>query len=136
MYHFIRKLRLTYYSRDSTYEHKSVNKNESTFTQKNNENQELETICKNFSGIKINIKRTSDNIPNLRDGLNSLMTKIRSNEIIIKPADKGAIVVVMSSEYYWTMCQSHLNNEQYYQCLFENNPSLIVNEKIINYAIK
>ena len=64
------------------------------------------------------------------------MTKIRPNEIIIKPADKGSIVVVMSSEYYWTMCQSHLNNEQYYRCLFENDPSLIVNEKIINYANK
>ena len=79
--------------------------------QKNNENQELETTCKNLSKTKINIKRSSDNIPNLRDGLNSLMTKIRSNEII-KPADKGS-VVVMSSEYYWTLCQSHLNNEQY-----------------------
>ena len=64
------------------------------------------------------------------------MTKIRPNEIIIKPADKGSIVVVMSSEYYWTMCQSHLNNEQYYRCLFENDPSLIVNEKIINYPNK
>ena len=79
--------------------------------QKNNENQELETICKNLSKTKINIKRSSDNIPNFRDGLNSLTTKIRSNEII-KPADKGS-VVVMSSEYYWTLCQSHLNNEQY-----------------------
>ena len=136
IYHFIRKLRLTYHFRDSTYEDKSIVKSESTFTPKNNENQELETICKNLSETKINIKRISDNIPNLRDGLNSLMTKIRSNEIIIKPADKGSIVVVMSSEYYWTMCQSHLNNEQYYRCLFENDPSLIVNEKIINYANK
>ena len=34
------------------------------------------------------------------------------------------------------MCQSHLNNEQYYRCLFENDPSLIVNEKISNYANK
>ena len=65
----------------------------------------------NLSKTKINIKRISNNIPNLRDGLNSLMTKTRSNEII-KPADKGS-VVVMSSEYYWTLCQSHLNNEQY-----------------------
>ena len=87
-----------------------------------------------MSETKINIKRTSDNIPNLRDGLNSLMTKIRSNEII-KPADKGS-VVVMSSEYYWILCQSHLNNEQYDWCLFEIDPSLIVNEKIINYANK
>ena len=76
---------------------------ESTFTPKNNENQELEAICKNLSETKINIKRTSDNIPNLRDGLNSLMTKIRSNEIIIKPADKGSIVVVMSSNAYLKM---------------------------------
>ena len=34
------------------------------------------------------------------------------------------------------MCQSHLNNEQYYWRLFENDPSLIVYEKIINYANK
>ena len=26
--------------------------------------------------------------------------------------------------------------KRYYQCLFENNPSLIINEKIINYANK
>ena len=87
-----------------------------------------------MSELKINIKIISDNIAILRDGLNSLMTKIESNEIIIKPADKVSIVVVMSSEYYWIMCQSHLNNEEYYQCLLENDPSLIINEKIINYA--
>ena len=127
---------MTYHLRDSNYEDKSVVKNVSRFTPKNNENQELEAICKNWSETKINIKRNSENIPNLRNGLNSLMTKIRSNEIIIKPADKGSIVVVMSSEYYWTMCQSHLNNERYYRSLFESNPSLIVNEKIINYPNK
>ena len=59
-------------------------------------------------------------MPNLRDELNSLMTKIRSNEIIINPVDKGSIVVVISSEYYyWTMCQSHLNNEQYYRSFID-----------------
>ena len=76
---------MTYHFRDSTYEDKSIVKNESKFTPKNDGNQELETICKNLSEIKNNIKRTSDNTPNLRDGLNLLMTKIRSNEIIIKP---------------------------------------------------
>ena len=94
IYHFIRKLRLTYNFRDSTYEGKSIVKNESKFTPKDNENQELEIICKNLSETKINIKRILDSIPNLRDGLDSLMTKTRSNEIIIKPADKGSIVVV------------------------------------------
>ena len=34
-------------------------------------------------------------MPNLRDKLNSLMTKIRSNEIIINPVDKGSIGVVI-----------------------------------------
>ena len=70
----VRKLRLTSHFRDSTYEDKSVVKNGSTFTPKNNE--------------------------------------IKNQKI--KPADKGFVVVVMSSEYYQTMCQSHLNNEQYY----------------------
>ena len=69
---------------------------------KANENQELETICKNLSETKMNIKGTSDNISNLRnlrDGLNSHMAKIRSNEIIMEPADKGSIVVVPMPEY-------------------------------------
>ena len=56
IYHFIRKLCLTYHFRDSTYEDKSIVKNESTFTPKINENQESETICKNLSETKINIK--------------------------------------------------------------------------------
>ena len=67
------KLHLAYHFHDSTYEDKSIVKNESTFTPKNNENQELETTSKNLSEIKTNIKGTSDNIPNLRDGLNSLI---------------------------------------------------------------
>ena len=43
------------------------------------------------------------------------MKKIRATKIIIKPFKKGFIVVVMTPEFYRTMCQSHLNNEQYYQ---------------------
>ena len=41
----------------------------------------------------------------------------------------------MMTEYYWTMFQSHLNNE-YYQYLFENDISLIINEEISNYVSK
>ena len=76
IHHFIRKLHLTYHFHDLTYEDKSIFKNESTFTPKNNENQELEIICKNLPETKINITRIPDNIPTLRDGLNSFMTKI------------------------------------------------------------
>ena len=108
IYNFIRKLCLTYHFRDSPYEDKLIVKNASTFTSNINENQELESISKNLSESEINVKTTSDNIPNLRDWLDSLITKIRSNKIIIKPADKGSIVVVMMPKYYWAMCQSHL----------------------------
>ena len=45
-----------------------------TSTPRTNENKELE--IQSLPGTK---SRTSDNIPNLRDGLNALMTKIRSN---------------------------------------------------------
>ena len=53
-----------------------------------------------MSETKINAKRTSHKTPNLRDGLNSLMTKIRANKIRIKPADKRSIVVVTTPEVY------------------------------------
>ena len=45
-------------------------------------------------------------MPNLRDGINLLMMKIRPNRIITKPADKGSIVFVMTPEFYSKMCQS------------------------------
>ena len=41
---------------------------------------------------------------------NQLMTIIRSNKIVTKPADKGSIVVVMAPQFCWKMCQSYLNN--------------------------
>ena len=44
----------------------------------------------------------------------------------------------MMPKCHWAITftfKSHLNNEQY-QCLFENDPSLIINETIINYANK
>ena len=89
-----------------------------------------------MSETKINAKRTSDKTPNLRDESNSLMTTIRGNKTRIKPADKRSIVVVMTPEVYWTMCQLHLNNEQYYLCLFGNDLSLIINGKLINNGNK
>ena len=82
-----------------------------TSTLRTNENNELE--IQSLPDPKINI-RTSDNIPNLRDGLNSYMAKITSNEIIIKPVDKRPIVVVMTAKCYWVISQSHLNNTKYY----------------------
>ena len=47
-------------------------------------------------------------MPNVRDGINLLMMKIRPNRIIIKPADKGSIAAVMTPEFYWKMCELSL----------------------------
>lgn len=47
----------------------------------------------------INVKRALNNIYNLRDEFHSLMTKIKLNEVLIRPTDEGSIVVVMKPEY-------------------------------------
>ena len=36
-----------------------------------------------------------NNLPTLRKGLDSLIRKIENKEIIIKPAGKGSIIVIM-----------------------------------------
>ena len=42
--------------------------------------------------------------------MKQLMTIIRSNKLVTKPADKGSIVVVRTPQFFWKMCQSYLNN--------------------------
>ena len=129
IYMFIRKLYLTYHFCDSTDEDKWNIKSTSTFKPKFIK----ETIFKKPDRKKKTYtKRTSDNVSNLREGLNSN----RSNEIIQKPAFNRYIVIAMAPKYYWKMYQSDLNNEQYYQCVFEKDPLLIISEKIINYVNK
>ena len=39
-----------------------------------------------------------------RDALNSLIGRVNRGEIVIKPADKGAITVVMDPDFYLKMC--------------------------------
>ena len=47
---------------------------------------------------------------NLGKGLESLLEKINTNKIIIKPADKGSIIAVIASKDYWNMCYRHLSD--------------------------
>ena len=46
---------------------------------------------------------------NLKKGLELLLEKINTNKIITKPADKGSIIVVMTANDYWNMCDRHLS---------------------------
>ena len=57
-----------------------------------------------------------------RKGLNSLIKKIENKEIVIKPADKGSIIVIMSPDYYWNICQSHISDIPYYRMLNDTDP--------------
>ena len=100
------------------------------------ENQELEKICKTLMENEIKMKKTTDNISSLRNGLNSLIKRTTENEIVIKPADKGSIITVMSPEFYLNMCESHLRNEEYYECIQDNDPSPLLKNRIIAYAKK
>ena len=71
-----------------------------------------------------------------RKGLNSLIKKIEDKEIIIKPAEKGSIIVIMSPDYYWNICQSHISDTSYYRMLNDTDPSNIVQQRVMQFGDK
>ena len=74
----------------------SVVKLELTYTPKPNKNADLENICKKLEHAKISLFKAKDNLHTLRKGLDSLIRKVENKEVIIKPANKGLIIVIMS----------------------------------------
>ena len=100
LYQFSRQLRLTYHFRNSNFEDVSLVKMPSSFTSPPNEHQELENICKLIEHTPINVRKSKDNLMNLRKDLELLLEKNNTNKIIIKPADKGSIIVVMTPKGY------------------------------------
>ena len=50
-------------------------------------------------------------------GLDYLVRKTENKEIMIKPADKRSIIVIMSPDYYSNICQSHIWGISYYRIL-------------------
>ena len=121
LYQFSRKFRLTYHFRNSNFQDLSLVKMPSSFTPPPNEHQELENICKQ-------IEHTPNNLMNLRKGLELLLEKINTNKIIIKPADKISIIVVMTPKDYWNTCYRHLPDTTFYNNLDNNDPSPIVQD--------
>ena len=104
LYQFSQKLRLTYHFRNSNFQDASLVKIPSSFTPPPNEHQELENICKQIEHTPINVRKSKDNLMNLRKGLELLLEKVNTNKIIIKPADKGSIIVVMAPKDYSNIC--------------------------------
>ena len=85
---------------------------------------------------EIKMKKTTNNISSLKNGLNSLIKRTTENEIVIKPAGKGSIITVMSPDFYLNMFESHLQNEEYYECIQDNDPSPLLKNRIIAYSKK
>ena len=77
----------------------------------------------------INIRKSKDNLMNLRKGLELLLEKINTNKIIIKPTDKGSIIVVMTQKD-WNMYYRHFSDTTFYNNLDNNDRSTIVQEKV------
>ena len=85
---------------------------------------------------EIKMKKTTDNISSLRNGLNSLTKRITEDETVIKPADKRSIITVMSPEFYLNMYELNLRHEGYFECIEDNDPSPLLKNKLIAYAEK
>ena len=125
---------MIYHYRNSNIVDESIVKLESAYTPKPNENADLENICKELGHNKISLFKTKDNLHTLRKGLDSLIEKIENQEIIIKPADKGPIIVIMSSDYYWNICHTHISDTSYYRMLNDIDPSNIVPQRVPQLA--
>ena len=136
LFEFTRKLRLTFHFRNSSdYTDTSIIKLNSTFFPKRNTHFELEAMIANLEKMRIRKVNLKDNIPLLRSALSSLVNRTETNEILIKPADKGAITVIMDPNYYLQMCLRHLNDVSYYS-LVETDPSDMLKQTITDFANK
>ena len=102
----------------------------------NNHNEELENICKQIKHTLINIRKSKHNLRNLRKGLELLLEKINTKKIIIKPANKGSLIVVMTPTDYWNMCYKHLSDTIFYNNLDSNDPPTIVQDRVNEFAEK
>ena len=135
MYEFTRRLRLMYHFRNDNTKDESLVRSKSSFCPNRHDNEELEEICSSIEKSSIKICKPRDNIGGLRMALDSLMRKTRNNELVIKPADKGSIIVVMSPQFYWDMCLRHLNNPVFYVEV-PGDPCTIIMEKLNSFLEK
>ena len=88
-----------------------------SFTPPPNEHQKLENVSKQIEHTSINIRKSKVNLTNLRKGLELLLEKVNANKIIIQPAEKGSIIVVMAPKDYWNMRYRHLSDTTFYNYL-------------------
>ena len=133
LFRFSRILRLKYHFRDSNFVDTSIIKLPSTYHPKVNECAELECMIRKLLHLNVKPKYPPDNIKSLRGALQSLINKTQNNEIIIKPADKGDVTVIMSPDFYEHMCMVELSKQDFYQ-LVDVDPTQQVMDAINAFA--
>ena len=133
LFEFSRKLRLAFHFRNSKYTDTSIVKLNSSFCPKLNADYELENKCSRIEQLPITSRRARDNIQNERNDLQSLIRRTTNGEIVIKPADKGSISVVMDPLYYHDMMIRHLEDKNYYLPIADD-PSYSLLQKVVEFA--
>ena len=104
---FSRKLRLREFFLDSYREPRLVS-NKSDFTPPKERDQELDEIVEDIMKMNIQTKAAKDNITKAeRVALQQLKV---NKDIVIKEADKGGVIVIMTKEQYKSMAMKHLNS--------------------------
>ena len=136
LYEFTRKIRLCYHFCENNEEDPSIVKLPSTYTPPTNEDIELERIIQQVKGTRVrNVKPKHRNMtPSSTTALKTLTDEVSNGTIVIRSADKGDVTVVMSQEYYYTMCMNELSKTKFYKNLGKRNPSPNVITDVKNFA--
>ena len=114
---FCPKLRLPEYFLDSHQEPKLVH-NKSNFKPPNQRNEELDELIQEITEVNIKKHTPKDN---LSKSERQALQQLKSNKrIVIKGADKGGSIVIMSKEQYEEMVMKHLNTDTYGQVVNKN----------------
>ena len=135
IFNFTRKLRLQHHFAGKPNKDVSIIKKPSTWIPKRGKSIELEKMVQPIEQMNVWYQRAEDNIPHLRKALKTLTERTKTNEIIIKPADKGEIIVLQTVQDYRDMCLRHLEDEEYYEIVPEN-PTELVKAEVENFANK
>ena len=136
---FAHKLRLTEYFDDhnvTTIDQKneSLVQGKSMFYPPRNRNKELETHISFINNIDIANEKSNKKSNFSPKEWTKLRNLMNQPNIVIKEADKGGAVTVLSKHHYRAMIYQHLSNQNTYQKLAKNlDPTIIKKlKKILN----
>ena len=134
---FAHKLRLTEYFDDHSVtptdqKNESLVKGKSVFYPSRNRNKELETHISFINNIDIINEKSNKNSSFSPKEWTELRNLMNQPNIVIKEADKGGAITVLSKSHYRTMIYERLSNQNTYQKLNKNlNPT--ITKKLKNY---